>query len=121
MSTSEIPRISCEKLKERIDNGENVVIIDTRAAIAYRDEHIAGAINIPLDTSGDPFGRQMTYMALPADRPVVVYCDCANESESLVMADEIKNQRYEIEDIGVLEEGILRWRLLEYPTEKSSS
>lgn len=116
---STIPRITSEELKETIDKGASPVIIDTRAASAYKAEHLPGAINIFLNPAGDPFERQMTFMSLPADKPLVIYCDCSDESESSQMAIEIKNQRYEIEDIKVLLLGINRWKELGYPTEKS--
>ena len=119
MSSNDIPRITCEALKEKIDSGEKVVVIDTRAAVAYKADHIRGAINIFLNPGGDPFERQMTFMALPADKPLIVYCDCEDESDSLILAGEIKNQRYEIQDISVLEKGINRWKELGYPTEES--
>ena len=114
-----MPRITAEDLKKAIDSGEKTVIIDTRAASGYKAEHIPGAINIFLNPAGDPFERQMTFMSLPADKPLVIYCDCSDESESSQMAVEIKNQRYEIEDIKVLEQGINRWKELGYPVEAS--
>jgi len=119
MDNYSMPRITCEALKESIDTGEKIVIIDTRAPSGYRVEHIPGAINIFLNPSGDPFERQLTFMALPADKPLVVYCDCSDESDSLKMAYEIRNQRYEIEDIRVLVLGINRWKELGYPVVKS--
>lgn len=115
MDSNSVPRITCEELKTLIDKEEKPVIIDTRAASAYKPEHLPGAINIFLNPAGDPFERQMTFMSLPADKPLVIYCDCSDESESTQMAVEIKNQRYEIEDIKVLQEGINRWRELGYP------
>lgn len=119
MENNDVPRIKCEELQQTIDKGEKVVIIDTRAAVAYKDDHIKGAINIYLNPGGDPFERQMTFMALPADKPLVIYCDCVDESDSLIMAREIKDSRYDINDIKVLELGINRWKELGYPSEKS--
>jgi len=114
-----IPRITCEDLKAMLEKGEKVIIIDTRASIFYKADHIKSAINIFYNPSGDPFERQMTFMSLPADIPLVVYCECSDESDSSLMANEIKNQRYEIENIKVLLQGINRWKELGYPTEKS--
>jgi rhodanese-related sulfurtransferase len=114
-----IPRITCEELKTEIEKGEKVIIVDTRAAAYYKADHIKSAINIFYNPSGDPFERQMTFMSLPADKPLVIYCECSDESDSSLMANEIKNQRYEIENIRVLLQGINRWKELGYPTEKS--
>ena len=119
MANSEVPRITCEELKKFLDRGEKVVIIDTRTNSVYREEHIQGAINIYYNPTGDPFERQMTFTALPADKPLVLYCDCLDDSESADMAIEVKSQRYDIDNIRVLEQGINRWKELDYPTEKS--
>ena len=119
MENNDIPRILCEELQKMIENGEKVIIVDTRTTVSYKDDHIKGAINIYLNPGGDPFERQMTFMALPADKPLVIYCDCVDESDSLIMGREIKDARYDIKDIRVLEQGINRWKELGYPTEKS--
>ncbi len=37
------------ELQERLNNGEEVRIIDTRVAKQYEEAHIEGAINIPLE------------------------------------------------------------------------
>lgn len=119
MENKDIPRIKCEELQQIIEEGEKVIVIDTRSSVIYKDNHIKGAINIHLNPGGDPFERQMTFMALPADKSLVIYCDCVDESDSLIIAREIKDARYDITDIKVLEMGINRWKELGYPTEKS--
>jgi rhodanese-related sulfurtransferase len=119
MENYDIPRIRCEELQGMVEKGEKVVIIDTRASVGYKTEHIKGAINIYLNPGGDPVERQMTFMALPSDKPLIIYCDCVDESDSLIMAREIRDARYDIKDIRVLEMGINRWKELDYPTEKS--
>ena len=57
-------------LKTMLDNGDNVILIDARAASAFAAEHIPGAINIP--------HRTMTAESTAAlDRSclIVTYCD----------------------------------------------
>ena len=75
MDIDEVPRITCEELKQSIDIGEKVVIIDTRGSSAYDRAHIRGAINICYDPSGDPMLRGITLSALPQDTLLVLYCD----------------------------------------------
>ena len=70
----EVARISCEDLKQKIDNKEDVVIVDTRDALSYEDAHIPGAINVYYDPIADPTTRQMTLVALPMNREIVIYC-----------------------------------------------
>jgi hypothetical protein len=57
---AEVPRISVEELKERIDSGEAIVIGDTRGPGLFEKSHIAGAIII--------------YDDLPLDQEIVLYC-----------------------------------------------
>ncbi|MEE8470520.1 MAG: rhodanese-like domain-containing protein, partial [Dehalococcoidia bacterium] len=45
----EIPRISAEELKAKLDAGSNIVIVDSRSAAAYEQSHIVGAISIPAE------------------------------------------------------------------------
>ena len=70
----ELPRITAGELKELIDNKGNFILIDSRDSGSYSKEHIKGAINIYFDPAGDPMTRQMTLMALPMDRLIIVYC-----------------------------------------------
>ncbi len=48
-SPSEVPRISPEKVKAKLDTGSNMVIIDTRSKAEYEQTHISGAVSVPLD------------------------------------------------------------------------
>lgn len=75
MESNEVPRITCEELKQLIDKGEKLVVVDTRGSGSYDTEHIKGAINISYDPSGDPMEREMTLTALPMDKLTVLYCD----------------------------------------------
>ena len=69
-----ISRISAEQLKKLIDEKSDIVIVDTRDSLSYEYGHIPGAINIYYDPNGDPATREMTLVALPADKLIVLYC-----------------------------------------------
>ncbi len=49
--------------------GDGAQLVDVLSANDYEDEHIPGAINIPLKTLGRGTARQ-----LEPDRAVIVYC-----------------------------------------------
>jgi len=70
----EVPRITAEELKKLIDEDADIVIVDTRDSLSYEYGHIPGAINIYYDPNGDPMNREMTLVALPADKLIVLYC-----------------------------------------------
>ena len=63
----DVPRISPEDLKEKLDNGENIVVGDTRAKRSYEYKHIAGAISIPSNSED-----YLNELAL--DQEIILYC-----------------------------------------------
>lgn len=117
MDINDVPRITCEELKELIDRGDNPVVIDTRKSSEYKTGHIKGAINIYYDPSGYSMDREITLSALPPDMLLVFYCDCMDDSTSALMALEMRDMRYDIEKVKALEGGWPRWLELGYPTE----
>ena len=70
----EVPRITVEELKRLIDSKADIVIVDTRDSVSYDFGHIPGAINIYYDPNGDPTDREMTLVALPANKLIAFYC-----------------------------------------------
>jgi 3-mercaptopyruvate sulfurtransferase SseA len=63
----EAKRISQVDAKTGYDAG-SVVIVDTRDADSYAQEHIKGAINIPLPEF------ENRYQELPKDKQIIIYC-----------------------------------------------
>jgi len=59
--------ISPQELYRRIAAEEHITIIDVRNPELYREGHISGAINIPLEELEDRMGE------IPQNRPVVTY------------------------------------------------
>ena len=60
--------LTAPQLKELIDSGEQIFIIDVRTAGEFNDGHIKGAINIPCDKLGIKSSQ------IPKDQKVVLYC-----------------------------------------------
>jgi rhodanese-related sulfurtransferase len=119
MGTNQAPRISCEELKQLIDRGEKVVIIDTRDSTSYEAEHITGAVNIYYDPSGNSMERDLMLSGLPADSLLVPYCDCEGDTTSAIMVNDLANLCFEADKVKALHDGITRWRELGYPMEKA--
>lgn len=65
---AEVPRITPQEVKEKLDAGEDLVIVDSRSLEAYNHSHIAGAVSLPLDEIGTRYGE------LPKDKLLVLYC-----------------------------------------------
>ncbi|HEX8248120.1 MAG TPA: rhodanese-like domain-containing protein [Pyrinomonadaceae bacterium] len=61
------PRISLADAKKDFDAG-NVVFVDTRAEVAYKQEHIKGAVNVPMEAV------ETRYKEIPKSKKIIAYC-----------------------------------------------
>ncbi|MFL6373909.1 MAG: rhodanese-like domain-containing protein [Pyrinomonadaceae bacterium] len=64
--TSEVPRITLEDAKKAYDD-KTAVVVDARPIEAYKEQHVKGAINIPLGSTSD-------FSSLPKGKTIIVYC-----------------------------------------------
>jgi rhodanese-related sulfurtransferase len=65
-----VKTISREELKEKMDMGDALVLVDTTAERYYRHSHLPDAINLPVDEL-----RKRAPELLPEkDADIVVYC-----------------------------------------------
>ncbi len=60
--------VTIHDLKEKIDNAEDIQIIDVRDPEDFEDYHIKGAVNIPLDTLPNQLAK------FKGRKSVVVFC-----------------------------------------------
>ncbi len=68
-AAAESQEIDVEQLKQRIDAGENVFLLDVRTPPELAEHgSIAGSVNIPIDD------LETHLSEVPKDRPIVVYC-----------------------------------------------
>ena len=111
----ELPRITAEGLKKLMDEKGEYVLVDSRDSASYNKGHIKGAINIHYDPSGDPMAREMTLMALPMDKLIIIYCNCEDDEISANMMLELYDLGYDLNMIKIVSRGILRWNELGYP------
>jgi predicted sulfurtransferase len=65
--SDDAPRINLEEAKKAFDAGD-VVFVDTRAEVAYKTEHVKGALNIPAEAF------QMRYKEVPKGKKIIAYC-----------------------------------------------
>jgi len=67
VSSDDMPRITVQELKAKLDAGQ-AVVFDSRSQSAYAQKHIAGAISLPQD-------EMVARVAeLPTDKQAVFYC-----------------------------------------------
>lgn len=87
-------------------DGSEHLLLDVRTPQEFADEHIAGAVNISVQTLASRLDE------LPQDQPIVVYCRSGNRSVTAtqILADAGYSKVY---DMG----GIIDWKAQGYPVE----
>jgi rhodanese-related sulfurtransferase len=87
-------------LKVKLENGEEVCIIDTREREKFTECHLPGAISVPqisIPTNLDKF---------PNEGEVIIYCQYGMKSEQVFLYLKEKAKR---RNIYILEGGIYQW------------
>ena len=64
----DVPGVSKEDLLQMIENGENILIVDTRSREEYDLGHIQGAVSAPLAKIGTREWQP------PPDKELILYC-----------------------------------------------
>ena len=88
------------ELKEKLDHGETIQIVDTRDPLKYQECHIPGAVNIPqidLPDSVEKISREI---------PVVIYCLYGVKSEAPFL---YLREKAKIRNVYILEGGLYQW------------
>ncbi len=104
---SQARRIMPEEVKERLDRGQKVVFVDTRADVP--DALIAGATQVPEDRI------ERWAASVPKSSFVVVYCTCPNETTAV--REVLALQKLGFKNVFALRDGLLGWQALGLPTE----
>ncbi|UCC15957.1 MAG: hypothetical protein JSU58_06165 [Dehalococcoidales bacterium] len=77
-ASPEIPRILCEQLKQMMDRGDDLVLVDARSVeYGYKLGHLPRAISIPYKPE-PPYTEQWITTqieGLPKDELIIFYCD----------------------------------------------
>jgi len=78
-------QISRESLRQKIENGDDFVLIDALAPMSYAMSHLPGAINITPDWVDDRARRRIPDL----DTEVVVYCASSTCDSSVDVANRL--------------------------------
>lgn len=71
--------ITGEELKEKLDQGEDIVIIDLREEEDYKKGHIKGAHNMSMSQ----VSHEIEDLVEDSDSPICVYCYSGNRSSKV--------------------------------------
>jgi membrane protein DedA with SNARE-associated domain/rhodanese-related sulfurtransferase len=104
-----IARISPEELKEKLDAGEDVLVVDLRHALDFdaNPETIPGALHV------DAAELEEAYEVIPRDREIVLFCACPNEVTAARLALLLRSKG--ITRIRPLSGGYEGWRSRGFP------
>jgi membrane protein DedA with SNARE-associated domain/rhodanese-related sulfurtransferase len=104
-----IARITPEELKQKIDSGEDVIIVDLRHALDFeaQPETILGALHM------DAAELEEAHEVIPRDREIVLFCACPNEVTAARLALLLRSKG--ITRIRPLAEGYEGWRSRGFP------
>jgi len=104
-----IARITPEELKEKMDAGEDVIIVDLRHTLDFeaQPESIPGALHM------DAAELEEAYEVIPRDREIVLFCACPNEVTAARLALLLRSKG--ITRIRPLAEGYEGWRSRGFP------
>ncbi|MBI4097906.1 MAG: rhodanese-like domain-containing protein [Candidatus Levybacteria bacterium] len=94
--------VAAQDLKNKIDSGEKVVIVDVRTPAELVRGRITGAINIPLDFFEDSIEKKVP------DKNANVYLYCLSGSRSILAAKIMEQKGYK--NVFNLLSGLLGWR-----------
>ncbi len=104
------PHISAEELKQMIDAGEDLIILDARPMNEYRNMNIPGAIDCP--------GAELTYriqeLAPSPETRIVV--NCAGRTRSIIGAQTLINSGVP-NPVVALKNGTMGWHLTGFELE----
>ena len=99
-SEGEVLMISPEEAKENLDDDSEIILLDVRTLMEYEDEHIEGAVLLPLDELAEKASE-----VIPSqEKTYYVYCRSGNRSATA--AQLLVDMGYKsIYDLG----GIIDW------------
>jgi rhodanese-related sulfurtransferase len=87
---SELPHISRDELRAKIEGGEDFVLVDALAPMSYARSHLHGAINLPLEWVDERAPRRVPDL----DTEIVVYCIDVQCTSSVFVGERLRSLGY---------------------------
>jgi adenylyltransferase/sulfurtransferase len=115
-SQKPVPQITAVQLKQRIDAGENLFIVDVRNPEEWDISQLDGTLKLPKPdilyavdevASGRAQAGQTVIGQIPRDREVIVHCRSGKRSTDVILA--LRTIGYDADKLVNMEGGILAW------------
>jgi rhodanese-related sulfurtransferase len=87
---SELPHISRDELRAKVESGEDFVLVDALAPMSYARSHLPGAINLPLAWVDERAPRRVPDL----DTEIVVYCIDVKCTSSVFVGERLRSLGY---------------------------
>jgi len=107
-----IARITADELKQMMDNGHKMMIVDLRQPLDIQADPytIPGALRVAMEE------LEQRHHEIPKDQDVILYCSCPNEATAARMALLLKKNG--ITRVRPLAGGVDAWRERNFPLQK---
>ncbi|MFQ5724615.1 MAG: rhodanese-like domain-containing protein [Terriglobia bacterium] len=105
-----VPELTIEQVKEKLDTGEKLRLVDVREAEEYARGHLPGAASVCKGI----LERDIEKLVPATETPVVLYC--GGGYRSALAADNLKKMGYQ--NVASMRGGWRAWSAAGFPTEK---
>jgi rhodanese-related sulfurtransferase len=106
--------VTADELRQKLERGDDFVLIDALAPMVYAHSHLPGAINMP-PSAVDAF--RCTKRIPELDSEIVVYCANAECDDSVATAERLRELGYT--NVRHYAGGKDEWRRLGLPLERA--
>lgn len=96
--------IRTNELKQKIDSGERLLLLDARARARYDEGHLPGALSMP---DGPDAVSALDAQAIPKDTEVIVYCSSETCMASVRLGKLLEEAHYS--NIVHYSDGVAGW------------
>ncbi|MBI3635786.1 MAG: MBL fold metallo-hydrolase [Candidatus Rokubacteria bacterium] len=109
LPTASVPQITVWDLAERLEEGHDVLVIDVREPVEWREGHIEGALHLPMVEAAKHLDE------IPADRPKAVVCAGGLRSSAVISV----LKRHGLDGFSNVTGGMAAWQKAGYPITRS--
>lgn len=106
--------VTPQKLREEMDKGTPITIVDLQETHDYEHSHIPTAVNVPFDV----FKEQYAGLLKDKDQVIVVYGIFDEKGQGSTIAPFLESEGYT--KVGRIVGGLMGWKEAGYPAEGGS-